>query len=260
MCSPGIPDPPALPLMSPPQVSGLNDGTLLALKIGLGLLFPGAGPVVAETLGSLIGHRNQLSITEWLTKLQEQLNLLQLHAEALDNPLKVDEVLAAALAAGQAAQRTHLEEKRETLRRAVLNVALSPVEGADERSVFLRFIDELTPTHLRMLRLIADNKKDLSYVTRHSSLFDKLQEKGMGLSQRDDCYLYFRELLTRDLVHTDSEFGTQEGRVDSMRQRLGEQKDRPMAFMLHQRKQAVGLSSTGERFLAFVSVPAPNGQ
>jgi hypothetical protein len=195
-----------------------------------------------------------------MCKLLARLDELADVAESLKDPAKADEVCAAIVAAAQAAIRTHQEEKREALRLAVLNVAISGIEGADERTVFVRFIDELTPTHLRMLRLIADNQKDLSYVTRHSSLFDKLQEKGMGLSHRDDSFLYFQELLTRDLVHVDAEFGTEEGGGGSMRGILNQQKDRSMQFMLRHRKQMVGLSPAGERFLAFISDPIPKSQ
>jgi hypothetical protein len=251
---------PEFPLEGPPEPSCLLEGTIVALKAGLSTMLPVVGPLIAESFGGLVSYRNQQVTADWMCKLQARLDQLADAADNLRDPAKADEVCAAIVAAAQAAIRTHQEEKREALRLAVLNVATSGIEGADERTVFVRFIDELTPTHLRMLRLIADNKKGLAHVTRHSSLFDKVQEKGMGLPHRDDGFLYFRELLTRDLIHVDAEFGAQEGGGGSMQEILNQQKDRSMRYMLHHRKQMVGLSPAGERFLAFISDPRPKAQ
>lgn len=48
--------------------------------------------------------------------------------------------------------RNHQEEKLEALRNAVLNTALSPLVEEDLQHMFLNFVDELTPWHLKILR------------------------------------------------------------------------------------------------------------
>jgi hypothetical protein len=55
----------------------------------------------------------------------------------------------------QIALRNHQVEKLEALRNAVLNSVLSTIEE-DEKFVFLRLIDQLTPLHLRTLKFLDD--------------------------------------------------------------------------------------------------------
>ncbi len=54
------------------------------------------------------------------------------------------------------AVRTHQEEKLDALRNAVLSSALPNAPEMDLRSIYLRLVDDLSPTHLRILSILAD--------------------------------------------------------------------------------------------------------
>lgn len=58
--------------------------------------------------------------------------------------------------ASQMAIRNHQKEKLRALRNAVLNSALPNPPQEDEQMIFLRLVDQLTPWHLRVLRLFND--------------------------------------------------------------------------------------------------------
>ena len=60
------------------------------------------------------------------------------------------------LQASQAAIRNHQEEKLEALRNAVLNSALPGAPAEDLQFMFVRYIDELTPWHLSVLKFFDD--------------------------------------------------------------------------------------------------------
>jgi hypothetical protein len=51
------------------------------------------------------------------------------------------------------ALRTHLDAKREALRNAVVNAALPSAPSSEQQAEFLRLVETLSPTHLRLLRL-----------------------------------------------------------------------------------------------------------
>lgn len=78
--------------------------------------------------------------------------------EALSN----EKVLSAILEAYPTAIREYREEKMTLLRNAILNIALEIDLTNDLRSIYLRFIDELTPTHILILLYFKDPKDWLS--------------------------------------------------------------------------------------------------
>jgi hypothetical protein len=69
-----------------------------------------------------------------------------------DNPAFITTVMHAT----QVALRTHQQEKLDALRNAVMNAATGNTPEEDLQSLFLTFIEEFTPTHLRILNLIRD--------------------------------------------------------------------------------------------------------
>ncbi|OHB73810.1 MAG: hypothetical protein A2Z25_14145 [Planctomycetes bacterium RBG_16_55_9] len=62
--------------------------------------------------------------------------------------------------ASQAAIRNHQIQKLEAFRNAVLNAALPNAPEEDFQFMFLNFVDSLTMSHLRMLKLLDDYKAE----------------------------------------------------------------------------------------------------
>jgi hypothetical protein len=93
----------------------------------------------------------------WLEQLAEVVAELQQKVEGLTpERLANDEAfVTVAMQASQIAIRNHQREKLEALRNAVLNSALPNPPEEDERIIFLRLIDQLTPWHLRILSLLS---------------------------------------------------------------------------------------------------------
>jgi polyhydroxyalkanoate synthesis regulator phasin len=92
---------------------------------------------------------------KWLEMLAEAVEELKQKVENLENKdLSENQAfISSVMQASQVAQRTHQEEKLEALRNAIQNAALPHSPDEDTQQVFLRFIDELTPWHLRILDL-----------------------------------------------------------------------------------------------------------
>ena len=117
-------------------------------------LIPGAGGLASEVFNTVIVPPLERRLHEWreevaaaLVQLQEEGKLK--FDDLRNNPVFIDTVMQA----GQAALRTHRQERREALRNAVLNAALpDPPEEAIQQ-IFVRYADEFTVWHLHILRL-----------------------------------------------------------------------------------------------------------
>jgi hypothetical protein len=92
---------------------------------------------------------------EWLQQLADVVAELQQRMEGLTpEELAANDMFVTAVAqASQFAARTHQQEKLDALKNAVLHSVLPGAPAEDQQLMFLRFIDELTPWHLRLLSL-----------------------------------------------------------------------------------------------------------
>lgn len=114
---------------------------------------PVAGGPLAELVGLVlqpaIGRRRDV----WLGQLETAIEELQKRPDAPSiEELSNNEVfVSVVLNATQAALRTHQTEKLEALRAAVMNSALPMAPDEHTQLMFVRFIDELMPLHLRIL-------------------------------------------------------------------------------------------------------------
>ena len=89
---------------------------------------------------------------EWLTDLAADVEAMQRNGgptldELAEDPAFIDVVLPAS----RAAVATGRSEKREALRNAVLNTALKIEPDEDLQLTFVRLVDELTPSQLKVL-------------------------------------------------------------------------------------------------------------
>ncbi len=127
--------------------------TDIALKVGEAVV--SAIPVVGGPLATLselfdgpVSRRRQL----WLEELADVVSELQRRVDELSKPLDQNEdFITAALQATPIALRTHQKDKIEALRNAVRNAALRQAPDENLQLIFLRFVDEFTPLHLRVL-------------------------------------------------------------------------------------------------------------
>jgi hypothetical protein len=125
-----------------------------AAAISMIPVFGGPAVIALQRLvGPVVNRRRE----EWFTGVYDDLRLLEEKVGRLATDLAQDpEFVDALLQAGRSAMSTASREKRESLRNAVLNVAAGQTPGGDIQQMLFRYVDELTPTHLRILGLISE--------------------------------------------------------------------------------------------------------
>ena len=175
---------------------------------------PGIGGAVAE-LFSMIAPPLERRRNQWLDDIAERLKSLE---EIVDGfrvkDLSQNETfITTMMHATQAAIRNHQQEKLEALRNAVLNAAIPGAPEDDRQLIFLNFINELTPWHLRVLHFFDDprtwgSQHNISYPNWQggspaillASTFEELRGRRDFYDQvvRD---LYYRGLMSIDSLH-----------------------------------------------------------
>jgi len=191
---------------------GVGDYAYALAKAGISQI-PYIGATVSEILPLILAPPIEKRRSEWLKGLGEGLRILEkqftdFKLESLQNN---ETFITTAIQASQAAIRNHQQEKLDALRNAVLNSALSINIEEDLQLMFLNFVDELTPWHLKELKFF-DNPKAWGqkyqidfgkpYMGSPSQIFEKAFPE---LEGRSELYSIFtKDLFSHGLMTTDS--------------------------------------------------------
>ncbi|GAA4740612.1 hypothetical protein GCM10023328_22240 [Modestobacter marinus] len=158
------------------------------------------GVALAMTMGWAYNKRMQAwlqDVAEAITELQDTIEGWPPFQDLAEDEVFVDAVVHAS----RAAQATHQDEKLNALRNGVLNSLGPDAPDVDEQARFFRLVDQLTPSHLRLLTFLDDPGAffDAAGVARpnllmggRSSLLSQLPD----FAGRPDGWV---DLLTRDL-------------------------------------------------------------
>jgi hypothetical protein len=127
-----------------------------ATRAGIGSI-PVFGNAAAELFNQVVAPPIERRLHEWRESVGEQLKALEDAGFVTVASLQEsDEFVSVVVKASQIAVTTHNDAKRNALRNAILNTALGIEPDESMRQMFLRFIDELTGWHVRILHLFQD--------------------------------------------------------------------------------------------------------
>ena len=140
--------------MERPKKSTGREVVEAAVAGGVGSV-PVVGSIVAAglTFAMTVAHNRRMDA--WFDSLAERLDALE-DRPSWDELADDDEFVDVVIAASRIASTTASQEKLEALRNAVVNTLTDDTVGEDERAIFLRYIDEFTPSHLSLLELLKD--------------------------------------------------------------------------------------------------------
>jgi hypothetical protein len=141
-----------------PPPSQTKSDVVQAIARGAASAVPVIGGPVAELLGLVLQPALERRREEWFRELAGALDELRQRLDDFDpRELADNEVfITAVISASNAALRTHEEEKLTALRNAVVSSALAVDLDEHVQLMFIRFVDELTSLHLRLLTYLRD--------------------------------------------------------------------------------------------------------
>lgn len=179
------------------QGEGLD---MTVVKIVLGFV-PGVGGALAEIAGHF---NNNLARRQefWMVQVSEAINALQKRSGlTVDELMKNEAFTSFLLQATPIALRNHQKEKITTLKNALASVGNPEFSDEDLAFQFLRYIDELTVSHLTILRIISSKADAFKEVKSMEQAFEQLTQENQADISPLLARTYLRDLDARGLVN-----------------------------------------------------------
>lgn len=196
-----------------PQKRDLEDGLHVTTKAALATIPIIGGPAV-ELFSAVVTPSLEKRRIEWLNALAAGLEDLQQRVEgfSIESLTRNEVFISNVLQASQVALRNHHEEKLKALRNAVINSLTRNPPSEDQQSIFLNYIDVLTPWHLRILKFFEDprvwgEKNGVEYPNNWTSGGPSAVLEHTFPDLRGERELYdqiVRDLYSRGLMSTDA--------------------------------------------------------
>ena len=206
--------------------------------VGLGELFKF---IVAPSLDK---RREQ-----WMKLMAEAVHELQNRKGIdLDAFRDNEEFITLVIHATQSALKTHLELKRQMIKRALINSVLID-SGFDEKELYFNLLDRLTPSHIDILLLIKREKQSTVRIEYAQYFYDKMRERKHPTALSMDCtpfLAFLGDLQQAGLVVASSGFVIMDADVDQPR--LLETEDSGASGL-----PRMDISGLAENFLRFIS-------
>lgn len=119
---------------------------------------PFAGGVLAVKYAQAFRRADERRYRQWQQQVEDALDAIAQRTDGLDVEALFanDDFVDAIATATRIAEKSAADLKRAALQNVLFNVGLGDSLDADKRAIYLRYVDELTPSHLALLRLADD--------------------------------------------------------------------------------------------------------
>lgn len=186
-----------------------SDRVHAVVKAGISAL-PVVGGPASELFQLLVSPPLEQRRNEWMEEVGAKLQELEKGGLDLAGLQENEQFITAVMKASSAAVRTHQREKLNALRNAIANIATGRSPDDTELDIILRFLDDLTEMHFRLIEFArSPNPPNWRNTGALASL---LEEKIPPLSGRRDLYdLLWKDLYSRGLVNVESLHGKMTG-------------------------------------------------
>jgi len=225
--------------LKPPKPSTVDTAHLVAS--GILSLIPGAPELFRKFVTPPLEKRQYA----WMERVAFAIKELQQEKNISLDELQSDEsFLSLVLHATSVAIRNHHEEKLESLANIVLNSAVPIEADRDLELAFIRFIDELTPLHVKLLFSMAERENDIAFLKSYEQLYAACVDVLPQSISREHFKMLCLDLQTRALIRISPDFGEFEDIYEAS------------ALLLEQQREdlpLVRVTEIGRSFLLLIS-------
>lgn len=162
---------------------------------------PVVGSAFVETFSILFRSPFEQRAEQWMQQLGTRLHIIEDRIPGRVAALAEDPLfLSVVTTTTQAALRTHNGEKRKLLGNALQTSGLGTRVEPDLQMTFIRFVDELTPSHFRHLKAMALADAELQAVRSYPALRSLCMQRTSTECSPDEFMLICGELTARSLL------------------------------------------------------------
>jgi hypothetical protein len=186
--------------MIEPPISPATELTAAAIK-GLVSGIPGAGGVLSE-VGDLLLNPLKRRNERWMIEVSTAINTIERRFNRLPSALASDEQFTTFLyQATLTALKTHQAVKLQALRNSVVNSAKQVDSEADIGLQYLRYIDELSSSHLVLLSELETNAARYAEFATLEEVHVSLMNDAVVGIDRSMLRAFLQDLQSRLLIH-----------------------------------------------------------
>ena len=225
--------------LTPPTSTSGDTAHLVASSI-LSLI-PGAPELFQKLISPPLEKRQYA----WMQKVADTLERIETNAGITLEGLADNEAFASVvLQATYVAIRNHHEEKRRALANCIYNAGTFPNTETDLQLSFVRYIDELSPSHIVLLQEINNRFDEIKSVHSYENLYQLLHTNIANTPTRDIFKMMCLELQGRGLIRISQHIDDFDG-VYAVTSIITQSSNDDLPGVI--------ISEVGQRFLAFIS-------
>jgi len=228
--------------LSPPKPT-VADAAHLATKAALSAI-PYVGGPTSEIFAAIVHPPLQKRLEQWREDIAVAIRKLQESSVEIGALLQDEGFATMVIQATVVVLRNHHQEKREALRNAIVNAALSTQGASDLHLAFVRFVDELSPAHVRLLKAIKYREGEIAPLKSYPEICHLISKDALGQSTSDLFKMYCLELEARGLIRISPDIDDFPGIYEASAMLYEETKDD---------LPRICISEVGANFLAFIS-------
>jgi hypothetical protein len=174
-------------------------------------LVPFAGGVLSVKYAQAFRRADQRRFEQWQHQMESALDAVAERVEGLSvDALFEDDAFVDSLAAAtRIAEKNTDVEKRAALQNALVNIGAGNAPDVDKRTIYLGYIDVLTPSHMQLMRFLDDpvaylNERDLAWPNVMMGGLISVVEVAFPAWARDEAFLMTLagDLGSRNLVQS----------------------------------------------------------
>ena len=180
-----------------PPESDSSDTAHLVKKAALSFV-PGAPDLFEYFVKPPLEKR----LEKWREEVARALRYLEDNNMIKLKDLQVNDVFITIVSqATTIAIRTHQKEKLAALKSAILCSATSSKIKDDLQLIFIRFVDELMPSHLHLLKFFIANEQKIKPLTSYPSIYQFFSENTLDTPSKYHFKMLIGDLSVRGLIH-----------------------------------------------------------
>lgn len=139
---------------------------------------PFLGGPLAVVVATVFGYAYSRRVDRWRDELTASVQyLMENHGATVEDLADNDDFLDAVAIATRVAATTASDEKRHRLRNGLINIGRGAAPHSDKQAIYLRYVEELTPSHMLLLDFMND---PLAYCQRHEIPWPNIYAGGLG--------------------------------------------------------------------------------
>ncbi len=182
-------------------------------------------PAASELFERFISPPLEKKLEAWREDVGEALRQLEANNKIDLELLQSDNrFISIVMHASTIAMRSYQKEKLTALRNAIINSIEIDNFKEDLQFIFIRFIDELTPTHILLLSFFVKNGSGMTDIESYSRIYDWFEHLHPNIS-KEIFRLMCNDLTSRGLIRISQDLGDFDDIYQSSNLMLEETKD-----------------------------------